>query len=121
MRLSGVGVDLVDLGRVSRFLKTHGKKSAGRVLTPGERAKWKKTSLSPVFFAKMFAAKEAFFKALGRAWMGDGGFLTMEVNCLPGKKFRVRALDGKKNAPEAEGTFFHRDGWLGAQVILWQN
>lgn len=119
MQLTGVGIDLVDLSRVNRFLKTHGEKSAERVLTIGERKKWKKTSLSPIFFAKMFAAKEAFFKARGMAWMGTDGFLSMEVKDLPGKKFRIRSLEDGK--PEGDGTYFRRAGWLGAQVILWRN
>ena len=116
----GVGIDLVDLSRSGRFLRTHRKRAYERLLTSKEKMEIGQKRISPLEFSKRFAAKEAFFKALGSSWMGLEGFGGIEVKCLSHDRFRVKSLASSAfpNA-EGEGRFFRFQKWVGAQVILW--
>lgn len=63
--VAGVGVDLVEVGRVEVALKRWGERLKGRLFTQRER---EEAARSPYPFASLaarFAAKEAFLKALG--------------------------------------------------------
>lgn len=61
----GVGIDIVDVGRIERLLGQYGEQFARRILADAERPAYA-ASLRPVWFlANRFAAKEALSKALG--------------------------------------------------------
>jgi holo-[acyl-carrier protein] synthase len=61
----GVGIDIVDVGRIDRLLRKYGDQFAGRVLATVERPAFAASSRPVWFLANRFAAKEAFSKALG--------------------------------------------------------
>jgi len=60
----GVGIDLVDLGRIARMLTAKGEHAMGRLFTPEERA-YLGTRPDPTGnAAARIAAKEAVYKAM---------------------------------------------------------
>jgi holo-[acyl-carrier protein] synthase len=61
----GIGVDLVQIHRMSQVLKKWGDRFMKRVFTPGEIDLCLKRAFPPSAFALRFAAKEAFTKAMG--------------------------------------------------------
>jgi len=61
----GIGIDLVEPGRVARLTEKYGERFARRVLTPLEWPAYLKTTRPVLFLANRFAAKEAFSKAMG--------------------------------------------------------
>ncbi len=63
MNIFGIGTDIVSINRINKSLKN--KNFLKRVYNEKEILKCKKISMSTNCFAKRFAAKEAFSKALG--------------------------------------------------------
>ena len=63
MNIFGVGTDIINISRIKRSLKK--KTFIKRIFNPIEISKCKKIKNSSSCFAKRFAAKEAFSKALG--------------------------------------------------------
>ena len=63
MKLFGIGTDIVQINRLKKILKN--KSSMSRLFNKDEISKCKRTKKSFNCFAKRFAAKEAFSKALG--------------------------------------------------------
>ena len=63
MNIFGIGTDIVSVERIKNSLKN--KKFIGRIFNEKEILKCKKKNNSFNCFAKRFAAKEAFSKALG--------------------------------------------------------
>ena len=63
MNIFGIGTDIVNVGRIKNSLKN--KKFIGRIFNEKEIVKCKKNNNSVNCYAKRFAAKEAFSKALG--------------------------------------------------------
>ncbi len=63
MNIFGIGTDIVSIERISKSLKN--KNFLKRIYNEKEILKCKKTNRSTNCFAKRFAAKEAFSKALG--------------------------------------------------------
>ena len=63
MNIFGIGTDIISIERVNKSLKN--KKFLKRIFNEKEILKCKKISMSTNCFAKRFAAKEAFSKALG--------------------------------------------------------
>lgn len=61
----GIGIDLVEPGRVARLTEKYGERFARRVLTPLEWPAYLKATRPVLFLANRFAAKEAFSKAMG--------------------------------------------------------
>lgn len=124
MRLRGIGIDLVSVPRMRRFLKEHGPKAI-RLLDSRPRQKHSGMTppclkkISPARLARIFAAKEAFFKALGRSWMGMEGFKTIQVQDSLHGGFRVQCAFLPKGA-QVSGRFFSGPQWAGAQVMIWE-
>ena len=61
----GIGVDVLEPGRVARLLEQYGERFARRVLTPDEWPQYTRSRRPAMFIANRFAAKEAFSKAMG--------------------------------------------------------
>jgi holo-[acyl-carrier protein] synthase len=63
----GIGTDIVSIERIAAVLQRHGERFVKRILTPEERARYQRTNAKakPGHFAKRWAAKEAFAKAIG--------------------------------------------------------
>ena len=63
--IAGIGTDIVSIERVRRALLRHAGRFARKVLADAEWAVYTGLSDGAPYVAKRFAAKEAFFKALG--------------------------------------------------------
>ena len=78
----GIGIDIVDISRIKNYLARFGEKFEKRVFTTGEiLIASKKTNLTIKnnYYAKRFAAKEAFSKAIGLG-IGRGiNFVDIEI------------------------------------------
>ena len=61
----GIGVDVVDVGRVRKSLDRFGARFADKVLSEVERERFGRSRDRAAWLAKRFAAKEAAAKALG--------------------------------------------------------
>lgn len=118
--LKGVGVDLMRLSRARQFLKQNGTSSVLRLFSKSEIAALRGKRLTPNTFAKLFSAKEAFFKARGGSWMGLEGFSDIEVRCLSRDRFKVHSFAGKEVEGRAEGNFLRGRGWIGARLVFWE-
>lgn len=75
----GIGSDIVHVDRFDRILKRFGSRFINRVFTPQEQV-YAQKSLTPVHvYAKRFAAKEAFAKAIGTGFRGGLQWREIEV------------------------------------------
>ena len=93
----GLGIDLVDIRRIERLITDHGSKFLEKTFTPEEIKQSEKYSAEKVkssFFAKRFAAKEAFGKALGTGMTENVRFLDISVLSLPTGK-PILEISGK--------------------------
>jgi holo-[acyl-carrier protein] synthase len=62
----GVGIDIVKINRIEKVINSFGRRFENRVFTIGEiNTADKKNNLKINYYAKRFAAKEAFSKAIG--------------------------------------------------------
>ncbi len=62
----GIGVDIIEVKRIKAIIAKHGNKFIKRIFTAQEQANAPKLAAQQVaYYAKRFAAKEAFAKALG--------------------------------------------------------
>ncbi|AIL13292.1 hypothetical protein IM40_06960 [Candidatus Paracaedimonas acanthamoebae] len=73
----GIGTDLVEIKRIENLISRHKDRFMKRVFTPVEIATALALSRSAASFAKRFAAKEAFVKALGTGF--SQGILLTEI------------------------------------------
>ena len=67
MSIRGIGTDIVSIERIRTALARHDERFARKVLSDVELAKYETLNDGAAYVAKRFAAKEAFFKALGEA------------------------------------------------------
>ena len=65
MKIFGIGTDIVNIKRIDSSLKKYGFKFKNKVFSKKEIFYCEKRKNSSSFYAKRFAAKEAFSKALG--------------------------------------------------------
>ena len=78
MVIIGNGVDIVENKRIKNSLKIKG--FINRVFTQNEINKSKKLTNKTNFFAKRFAAKEAFVKALGEGFRNNINFNDIDIS-----------------------------------------
>jgi len=65
MKIFGIGTDIVNIKRVEHSLKRYGFSFKNKIFSKKEISYCDKKKNSSSFYAKRFAAKEAFTKALG--------------------------------------------------------
>lgn len=74
----GIGIDEVEVARVEEKLsRTDGLRE--RLFTPGEIKYCESKRYSAQNYAARFAAKEAFFKAIGTGWRHGFAFSDIEI------------------------------------------
>lgn len=112
-KLIGIGIDSVSWDRLERFLTQHSFQFIKRLLRPSEQKVFLQSENPLPFFARCFAAKEAYFKARGGTGMGETGFREIEMIEEKNNRFNIAA------DKEAMGEFFLIPGGLGAQVMVW--
>ena len=65
MKIFGIGTDIVNIRRIEQSLKKHKFTFKNKIFSKKEISYCEKRKNSGAFYAKRFAAKEAFSKALG--------------------------------------------------------
>ena len=86
MEIIGNGVDIIKNSRIKNSLKIKG--FLNRIFTKKEIKQGKKIKNKINFFAKRFAAKEAFVKAIGSGFRSDINFIDIEIkNYKSGKPY----------------------------------
>ena len=78
MDIIGNGVDIIKNSRINKSLKIKG--FLNRIFTKKEIKQGKKLNNKINFYAKRFAAKEAFVKAIGTGFRSDINFIDIEIN-----------------------------------------
>ena len=86
MNIIGNGVDIIKNSRINNSLKIKG--FLNRIFTKKEIQQGKKIKNKINFYAKRFAAKEAFVKAIGTGFRSDINFIDIEIkNYKNGKPY----------------------------------
>ena len=86
MHILGNGVDIIKNSRINNSLKIKG--FLNRIFTEKEIQQGKKLKNKISFYAKRFAAKEAFVKAIGTGFRSDINFIDIEIkNYKNGKPY----------------------------------
>ena len=88
--LEGLGVDLIEVGRIRKACDRWGERFIRRVFTAGERAYCMRKAHPEQSLAARFAAKEAVLKAIGTGLSGGIRWTDVEVVNQPGGKPGVR-------------------------------
>ena len=95
MKIFGIGVDLVKNQRIKQSIKKKG--FIEKIFSKKEIFYSQKTSNKVNFFAKRFAAKEAFSKALGTGFRGGISFKKIEIlNDKMGKPYYYNSNNIKR-------------------------
>jgi holo-[acyl-carrier protein] synthase len=98
----GVGIDVIEVERIRRQL-ARSDRFKTRIFTPHEIAYCDGKKNRAQNYAARFAAKEAFFKALGTGWSGGLAFNQVEVvNDARGKP-EIRVYGRAKQLIEENG------------------
>ena len=83
MKIFGIGTDIVNIKRIEQSLKKHKFTFKNKVFSKKEISYCEKRKNSSSFYAKRFAAKEAFSKALGTGIRKGVNFKDIEVSNNP--------------------------------------
>jgi len=126
----GIGSDLCSIERIQHSLDRFGDRFIRRVFTDAERAKAERRTLTrAATYAKRFAAKEAFSKAVGTGFrqgvfMKDIGVVNMASGAptlalTGGARQRLDAITPPGHAVEVHVTLTDDHPWAQAFVILY--
>ena len=77
MKILGIGVDIVENSRITKSLKN--KNFIKRIFSNAEILTAKKTTNANNYYAKRFAAKEAFVKSIGTGFRNNINFKDISV------------------------------------------
>jgi len=107
----GIGVDVLEPGRIERLLEKYGDRFAHRVLTMDEWPAYKRSRRPALFLANRFAAKEAFSKAMGTGFR------------YPVTLRQISVLQNRLGKPELSfrpdlGALVAREGIVGHHVTI---
>lgn len=108
MDILGLGTHVLDCPRVRKLLDAHADKFVRSVYTDREAAYCRDRTHSTEFYAAVWAAKEAVFRALGTKWRRGMNWRDVEVICR-------RAIEP---AVEITGPTADRMRSLGASRVL---
>lgn len=92
----GIGIDLVTVTRIEELREQFQERFLQKIFTESEVKASRKKSSADLFFAKRFAAKEAFAKALGLGIGRGVNFSDIEVNNDEFGKPEMKILNGKE-------------------------
>ena len=88
MKIFGIGTDIVNINRMDHSIKRRGSIFKNKVFSKKEISYCEKKKNSSAFYAKRFAAKEAFSKALGTGIRKGVNLKNIEIsNNAKGKPF----------------------------------
>jgi holo-[acyl-carrier protein] synthase len=120
----GVGTDIVNIDRIQKIILKNREGFIKRVLTEHEQALFANKADSAAFFAKRFAAKEAFSKALGTGIGRVVSFQDLTVrnndngkpHFIPSEKLRLYLLE--KGVKQAHLSISDESQYAVAFVVL---
>jgi holo-[acyl-carrier protein] synthase len=126
----GIGSDLCNIERIQKSLDRFGERFIARVFTDIEYAKAERRTLTrAATYAKRFAAKEAFSKAVGTGFKAGVYLRDIGVVNAPsgaptlaltgGAKLRLDALTPPGHAVDIHVTLTDDHPWAQAFVILY--
>jgi len=97
MKIFGIGTDIVNVNRVDRMLKRHGNRFKKKLFSSKEISYCDNKKTPSSFYAKRYAAKEAFSKAIGIGIKKNFNFRNIEIlNDLNGKPHNILNGELKK-------------------------
>ena len=120
----GTGMDLVAIERIRGFHERRGDRGLKRLFTEGELGYCLSLMDPAPSLAARFAAKEAFFKAVGLGWGRGGDWREVEVcraeHGEPSLDVRGRAAEAarERRAKRLHLTLTHTADVAGAFVVL---
>ena len=120
----GLGMDLVEVGRIRTFRARWGERGLRRLFSLDELEYCLRQADPAPSLAARFAAKEAFFKAVGQGWGRGGDWREVEVTRTalgaPGLRWTGRAAGAAAavGAVRAHLTLSHSRATAGAVVVL---
>ena len=120
----GTGLDLVSVERIRGFHARRGARGLARLFTDAEVAYCLGQTDPAPSLAARFAAKEAFFKAVGLGWGTGGDWREIEVRRgsrgEPSLDLRGRAAEaaGARGARAIHVSLTHTGEVAGAVVVL---
>ncbi|HEX8362097.1 MAG TPA: holo-ACP synthase [Longimicrobium sp.] len=120
----GLGMDLVRIDRVWAMIQRRPERALRRLFTGAEARRCAGSRHPAESYAARFAAKEAFFKALGTGVGRGGEWTDVEVVSLTGGAPTLRLAGRAAELAAARGTvrihltMTHSDETAGAVVIL---
>ena len=120
----GVGIDMVSIGRLQGLLERRGERALARLFTAAEVGRCRESRHPPESFAARFAAKEAFFKALGTGWGRGGDWTDVEVVSAPSGAPSLRLSGTARELAESRGvrtihlSLTHLEDTAAAFVVL---
>ena len=94
MKIFGIGTDIVNIRRIDKSLKNYGNKFKNKIFSKEEISYCETKKTPNAFYAKRFAAKEAFTKALGLGIRKNINFKDIEVS---NDRFGKPSIKLKKN------------------------
>jgi holo-[acyl-carrier protein] synthase len=122
--IAGIGIDMVNIPRFRELMERRGPAAVARFYTAGEAERCGASKSPAESFAARFAAKEAFFKALGTGWGLGGRWTEVEVVSAPSGAPSLR-LAGRAAEVAAERgivrihlSLTHTDDTAAAFVVL---
>ncbi|PIQ97351.1 MAG: holo-[acyl-carrier-protein] synthase [Nitrospinae bacterium CG11_big_fil_rev_8_21_14_0_20_56_8] len=90
----GIGIDIVEIGRIQKSMEKYAERFEGKLFTPEEIEFCRSRSNPVLHFAGRFAVKEAVLKCLGTGMTGGIGWKDLEVVSEPSGRPILR-LHGK--------------------------
>ena len=118
----GIGIDIIEVARVTGVRSRHGDRFVRRIYTPEEIETVRGNP--DQYFAARFAAKEAMFKALGTGWNRGVRWVDVRVANLPSGQPVVHLSGGalararELLATHSHISITHTAEYAAAQVIL---
>ena len=80
MNIFGIGTDIINIKRIEKSLRKEGSKFKDKIFTKKEMLYCESKKKPSSYYAKRFAAKEAFVKALGTGFRHNITFKNIEVS-----------------------------------------
>lgn len=118
----GLGMDLIEIARMRAFHARWGEPGLQRIFSPAELTYCLGQADPAPSLAARFAAKEAFFKAVGVGWGRGGDWRDVEVargaHGAPQLRWSGRAARAAQGVRTAHLTLTHARSTAGAVVIL---
>ena len=123
MIIYGIGIDVVEVGRIEAAVEKLGDAFLEKLFTAREREYCAKQKRPGLHYAARFAAKEAVSKALGTGIGGQAGWLDMEVeraeSGAPKMVFTGRAADflATNGIAEVQVSLSHAKEYAAANAV----